>query len=113
MDKGAGLLKARRMISLIIQGGQSEPDLLKRITVRFVEEWERPEFDRRLREKHYLHASTLAWGHVMARPGRALCVEVRRDLLADPFEPFAEMQIGPAKVARLAVPFVNAILSWW
>lgn len=48
------------MISLIIQGGQSEPDLLKRITVRFVEPWERPEFDRRLREQHYLHDSTLA-----------------------------------------------------
>ncbi|TMQ15480.1 MAG: hypothetical protein E6J90_25365 [Deltaproteobacteria bacterium] len=60
-----------------------------------------------------LHPSTLAWGHVMARPGRALCVEVRRDLLADPFEPFAEMRIGAAKVARLAAPFARALGRWW
>jgi hypothetical protein len=60
-----------------------------------------------------LHPSTLAWEHVAARPGRALCVEVRRDLLADPFEPFAEMPIGAAKVERLAGPFARALRRWW
>ncbi|HEY0482116.1 MAG TPA: N-formylglutamate amidohydrolase [Kofleriaceae bacterium] len=60
-----------------------------------------------------LHPSTLAWDHVMARPDRALCVEVRRDLLADPFEPFAEMPIGAAKVERLAGPFARALRRWW
>ncbi len=60
-----------------------------------------------------LHPSTIAWDHVMARPGRALCVEVRRDLLADPFEPFAQMKIGMAKVARLTPPFVSALRRWW
>jgi hypothetical protein len=60
-----------------------------------------------------LHPSTLAWDHVIARPGRALCVEVRRDLLADPFEPFAQMRIGAAKVERLAAPFARAVRRWW
>ncbi|MBA3462775.1 MAG: N-formylglutamate amidohydrolase [Deltaproteobacteria bacterium] len=60
-----------------------------------------------------LHPSTVAWDHVAARPGRALCVEVRRDMLADPFEPFAQMRIGAAKVARLAGPFVSALRRWW
>lgn len=60
-----------------------------------------------------LHPSTLAWEHVTARPGRALCVEVRRDLLADPFEPFAEMRIGAARVARLVPAFVRALRRWW
>ena len=60
-----------------------------------------------------LHPSTLAWHHVMARPGRAVCVEVRRDLLADPFVPFAQMTIGPAKVARLASAFTSALRRWW
>ena len=60
-----------------------------------------------------LHPSTLAWDHVMARPGRALCVEIRRDLVADPFEPFAQMRISPAKVDRLAVPLAAAIRRWW
>jgi predicted N-formylglutamate amidohydrolase len=60
-----------------------------------------------------LHPSTLAWDHVMAHPDRAICVEVRRDLLADPFEPFAEMTIGDDKVDRLVPAFVNALRCWW
>jgi len=57
-------------------------------------------------ETYPLHPSTIAWDHVMARPGRALCVEVRRDLLAEPFTPFAQMSIGTAKIGRLVGPFV-------
>jgi N-formylglutamate amidohydrolase len=60
-----------------------------------------------------LHPGTLAHDHVVARPGRALCVEVRRDLLADPFEPFAEMRIAAAKVDRLAGPIARALRRWW
>ncbi|CAN5831290.1 hypothetical protein BH11MYX2_BH11MYX2_28090 [soil metagenome] len=60
-----------------------------------------------------LHPSTVAWDHVVARRGRALCVEVRRDLVADPFEPFAQMNISAAKVSRLAGPFVSALRRWW
>lgn len=60
-----------------------------------------------------LHPSTLAWDHVQARPGRALCVEVRRDMLADPFTPFDQMTIGAAKVDRLVGPFANALRRWW
>jgi hypothetical protein len=60
-----------------------------------------------------LHPSTLAWDNVQARPGRALCVEVRRDLLADPFSPFEQMTIGTAKVDRLVGPMANALRRWW
>ncbi|HVV88511.1 MAG TPA: N-formylglutamate amidohydrolase [Kofleriaceae bacterium] len=60
-----------------------------------------------------LHPSTLAWDHVVRRPGRTLCLEVRRDLLADPFEPFAEMHISAHKVARLARPIAAAVARWW
>lgn len=64
-------------------------------------------------ETYPLHPSTLAWEHATRLPGRALCVEVRRDLLADPFEPFAEMRIGAERVARLAEPFVAALRAFW
>lgn len=60
-----------------------------------------------------LHPSTLAHDRVRALPGRALCVEVRRDLLAEPFTPFAQMTIGAAKLDRLAPAFVAAIRRWW
>nr|MBK7065814.1 hypothetical protein [Deltaproteobacteria bacterium] len=51
--------------------------------------------------------------HATAWPGRTLCMEVRRDLLADPFDPFTEMRIGEAKVARLAGPLAEALRRWW
>lgn len=60
-----------------------------------------------------LHPSTLAWDHVVRRPGRTLCLEVRRDLLADPFDPFVEMRISPTLVDRLADPIAAALARWW
>jgi predicted N-formylglutamate amidohydrolase len=60
-----------------------------------------------------MHPSTLAFEHVKAMPGRTLCLEVRRDLLADPFEPFAEARISPAWVDRLAAPIATALRAFW
>ncbi len=60
-----------------------------------------------------MHPSTMAYEHVMARPGRTLCLEVRRDLLADPYEPFAELRIAPSKVEQLALPIAAALRRWW
>jgi hypothetical protein len=37
----------------------NETDLLPRVTVRLLLEHERPQFDRLLEEKHYLHESVL------------------------------------------------------
>lgn len=37
-------------------------------------------------------------------PGRLLCVEIRRDLLADPYDPFVEMKISAEKALRMAGP---------
>lgn len=64
-------------------------------------------------ETYPMHPSTLAWEHANAWPGRTLCVEVRRDLVADPFDPFAQMNIGEEKVARLAAPMAEALRAWW
>ena len=60
-----------------------------------------------------IHPSTLAFEHVMAMPGRTLCLEVRRDLLSDSFEPFAEQRISPASVDRLAGPLATALRTFW
>lgn len=59
-----------------------------------------------------MHPSTMAWDHVIAHPGLALCLEVRRDLLAEPFDPFTEMHIGPDKLDRLASLIAAAIADW-
>jgi len=59
-----------------------------------------------------LHPSTLAWDHVMQHPGRALCLEVRRDLLADPFDPFVQMRISTAQVDQIARPLAASLSAW-
>lgn len=64
-------------------------------------------------ETYPMHPSTLAWHHATAWPGRTLCLEVRRDLVADPFTPFAQMHIGADKVAHLAGPIAAALRRWW
>lgn len=64
-------------------------------------------------ETYPLHHSTLAHGHVMRFPGRVLCLEVRRDLVADPFEPFVQMRISPQKVAKVAQPLARSLRAWW
>lgn len=60
-----------------------------------------------------LHPSTLAWDHAMALPGRVACLEVRRDLVADPFVPMQPVTIGAAKVAALAGPIARALGVLW
>ena len=64
-------------------------------------------------ESYPLHPSTLAHGHVVKWPGRVLCVEVRRDLLAAPWTPFAQMAISDDACARFAGPFVEAMRAFW
>ena len=64
-------------------------------------------------ETYPMHPSTLAWDHATAWPGRTLCMEVRRDLVAEPFDPFVEMSIGEPKVNRLAAPLADALRRWW
>jgi hypothetical protein len=64
-------------------------------------------------ETYPMHPSTMAWHHTTSWPGRTLCLEVRRDLVADPFDPFVEMRIGAEKVSRLAGWIVPALSRWW
>ncbi|MBL8921290.1 MAG: N-formylglutamate amidohydrolase [Myxococcaceae bacterium] len=64
-------------------------------------------------ESYPMHPSTLAHGHVLRWPGRVLCVEVRRDLLADPWDPFAQQRISDEKCATLAGPFAEALRAWF
>jgi hypothetical protein len=64
-----------------------------------------------LGETYPLHPATAAHAQAKRYPGRTLCFEVRRDLLADPWDPFVQMRISAEKVARLAEAFAGAIRS--
>lgn len=58
-----------------------------------------------------MHPSTWAYHHGARWPGRTVCVEIRRDLIADPWDPFAEMRMG-AGVERMAGPLAAALEGW-
>lgn len=60
-------------------------------------------------DTYRLHAETMSHVHSSAHPGKVLCMEINRELLADPFDPFEEMRIAPEKVARMAAPVVAAL----
>ena len=58
-----------------------------------------------------LHDETTGYRHAVRHRGQVVCVEIRRDLLAEPFTPFAEMHIDAAKSRRMAAPLVSALSS--
>lgn len=58
-----------------------------------------------------LHPSTQGARWSEAMPGRALCVEFRRDLLVESWQPFKEMTVRPDEVERLAAPVIAAFTS--
>ena len=59
-----------------------------------------------------LHPSTAGYHHVARWPGRVACVEVRRDLVADPWDPFVEMRISAEKARRMAGPLADVLSKW-
>lgn len=58
-----------------------------------------------------LHPSTMAYRYSARYPGQVLCLEIARDLLADPFSPFEEMRIGERKVAAMSAPIAAAFVD--
>jgi hypothetical protein len=53
-----------------------------------------------------LHPVTMGARWATAHPDRALCLEVRRDLLVEKWLPFEEMVVDPVAVKRMAGPLV-------
>ena len=60
-------------------------------------------------EAYTLHPTSTGAVYAARYPGRTLCIEFRRDLLAREFTPFAEMAIDPAKADRMAAVLAAAL----
>ena len=58
-----------------------------------------------------LFPETTGYLHAERYPGRTLVAEFRRDRLADPFDPFAPMRMGAAKVRSMCRPLAQALLG--
>lgn len=60
-----------------------------------------------------LHPSTLGYHRAVRFEPRVICVEVRRDLLSERFVPFAEADVSPERIARVAEPLARALREAW
>ncbi len=58
-----------------------------------------------------LHPATMGYRYSVRYPGQVLCLEIARDLLAEPFAPFEEMRIGEHKVATMSAPIAAALVA--
>ena len=61
------------------------------------------------RETYRLFQATMGFWHSRRHPDRVLCVELRRDLLAEDFRPFEAMTISPEKAESFAAPLARAL----
>ncbi len=58
-----------------------------------------------------LHPATMGAHYALAYPNHVLSLEFRRDLLAEPFDPFVQMHVPMAKAMRLARPLALGLLK--
>lgn len=65
--------------------------------------------DVRRNETYRLDPATTGHGHAWLHRGRVLCVEINRERLADPFDPFVEMRVSSDKAAGMAAPLAEAL----
>ncbi len=64
-------------------------------------------------ESYQLHPASQGYCYSARYPGQVLCLEIARDLLADPFSPFEEMRISERKVAAMSAPIAAALVAEW
>jgi hypothetical protein len=99
----------RHPVDLITRGPAGDLLASERLSRRARAAFERAGLEVGENAGYSLHPSTAAHALALRHPGRTLCLELRRDLLAHEFTPFREMTIDPAKVERLATPLAEAL----
>ena len=56
-----------------------------------------------------LHPVTMAYHYAKAYPRQTLCIEIRRDLIVERWEPFSEMRISQEKAEKLAACLARSL----
>ena len=96
------------LISEAADGRRLAPETLVR---RVREEYARIGVAAAENSTYRLHESTMGYVHSAKYPRRVLCLEINRELLADPFTPFVEMAISDRTARRMAAPIAAALLG--
>ena len=62
-------------------------------------------------DSYQLHPATTAYGWSKKYRSKTVCVEVRRDLLMDQFEPFSEMSVDVEQLGKIATAMAYGIMT--
>ena len=62
-------------------------------------------------DSYQLHPATTAYGWSEKYRSKTVCIEVRRDLLMQQFEPFAEMEVDVEQLASIATAMAYGIME--
>ena len=101
----------RPQVDLITQSEAGEPLASQALARQVRELYERAGVEVAENATYRLHPATMGHVHSARYPGQVLCMEISRELLADPFTPFAEMSISESKAGFMAAPIAAALLG--
>lgn len=79
------------------------------VVVRLREEYARLGIEAQENASYRLMPFTMGYQYAARYPGRVTCIEINRELLADPFIPFQDSPIGAARVERMVGPLILAL----
>ncbi len=96
----------RPFVDLITADSEGRVLAAPEIVARLREEYARIGIEAKENESYRLIPSTMGYRYADRYPGRVTCIELSRELLADPFIPLADSPIGAAKVERMVGPLI-------
>lgn len=99
----------RPAVDLITTDSEGRVLATPELVVRLREEYARIGIEAKENETYRLMPSTMGYQYAARYPGRVICIEINRELLADPFIPFEDSPIGAAKVERMVGPLILAL----
>lgn len=98
------------LICRTTEGQLLAPEPLVRHTV---ERLTKAGFEVKENNTYRLYRATMGFWHSKRHPGRVLCLEIRRDLLTEDFEPFQAMKISSTRADSFAAPLSAAFADLW
>ena len=101
----------RAQVDLLTRDGEGRLYAPSGLEERLLADFGAAGFEAKANDTYLMHESTLAFEWSSRFPGRALCLELRRDLLVEAWTPFEQMWAVPEKVARVAEVLAPALLD--
>jgi hypothetical protein len=96
----------RPAVDLITADSEGRVLASPEIVVRLREEYARIGIEAKENESYRLMPFTMGYQYADRYPGHVICIEINRELLADPFIPFEDSPIGAPKVERMVGPLI-------